>query len=160
MGGARRFFKLAQKQKMKIGKHGIDIIKEFEQCRLLAYKPTPDDVWTCGWGSTKGVTEGTTWTQEEADQHLLDDLAWVESCVNKAVTAQLTQNEYDALCSLCFNIGCTNFGKSTLVKLLNEGDYDAAAKEFGRWNKQAGKELAGLTRRRDKEAELFESANA
>ena len=127
---------------MKIGKHGADIIKEFEQCRLVSYRPTPNDVWTCGWGSTKGVTESTVWSAEEADDHLLDDLAWVEDCVNRAVTSSLLQPEFDALCSLCFNIGCKAFSGSTLVKRLNAGDYDGAADQFLVWNKQAGRELA------------------
>ena len=143
---------------MKIGQAGIDLIQSYEKCRLKAYLPTPNDVWTCGWGSTKGVTQDTVWTQEEADTAFLKDLEWVEECVGKAVTAQLTQNEYDALCSLCFNIGCTNFGKSTLVKLLNQGNYDAASLEFSRWDKQKGQVLAGLTRRRAEEARLFETA--
>lgn len=142
---------------MKIGSAGIELIQSFEKCRLRAYKPTPDDVWTCGWGSTKGVTEDTVWTQEEADARFLEDIAWVEACVNKAVTAQMTQNEFDALCSLCFNIGCTNFGKSSLVKALNNGDYDAAARHFSDWNKKNHVELAGLTRRRAQEALLFET---
>jgi lysozyme len=142
----------------KIGSAGLALIQEFEQCRLVAYKPTPDDVWTCGWGSTQGVTEDTVWTQEEADAHFMADLEWVEECVNKHVTAQLSQNEYDACCSLCFNIGCGAFKGSTLVRLLNQGDDDGAAAQFGRWNKQAGRELAGLTRRRAAEANLFETA--
>ena len=141
---------------MKIGAAGIALVQSYEKCRLKAYKPTPEDVWTCGWGSTKGVTENTIWTQEEADKAFLKDMEWVEACVNHAVTAQLTQNEFDALCSLCFNIGCPNFGKSTLVKLLNSGDYDAAALEFRRWDKQAGQVLAGLTKRRADESRLFE----
>ena len=141
---------------MNIGQRGIDLIQEYEQCKLVAYKPTPDDVWTCGWGSTKGVTESTVWTQEEADERFLADLAWVEACVNEAVTSQLTQNEFDALCSLCFNIGCKAFTDSTLVRLINEGDFDGAGLQFSRWNKQAGKVLAGLTRRRAEESQLFE----
>ena len=143
---------------MKISQAGLDLIQSYEKCRLRAYLPTPNDVWTCGWGSTKGVTKDTVWTQEEAAAAFLKDLEWVEECVGKAVTAQLTQNEYDALCSLCFNIGCTNFGKSTLVKLLNQGNYDAASLEFSRWDKQKGQVLAGLTRRRAEEARLFETA--
>ena len=145
---------------MNIGPQGIALIQKHEQCRLRAYKPTPEDVWTCGWGSTKGVTEDTVWTQEEADAAFLRDIAWVEECVNKAVTAELLQNEFDALCSLCFNIGCGAFSGSTLVKLLNAGNFDAAAKEFRRWDKQAGNVLAGLTKRRAEEAKLFEEATA
>ena len=99
---------------------------------------------------------GDTCTQEQADAWFLEDVAWAEECVNKAVTALVNQQEFDALVSLCFNIGCAAFGKSTLVKLLNEDDYDGASAQFKVWNKQAGKELAGLTRRRAAEAELFE----
>lgn len=145
---------------MKIGLPGVALIQQYEKCRLRAYLPTPDDVWTCGWGSTKGVTEETVWTQQEADARFMEDIAWVEACINKAVTALLTQNEFDALCSLCFNIGCPRFGSSSLVKALNSGDYDAAATHFHDWNKQVGHEVAGLTNRRAKEAKLFESANA
>lgn len=141
---------------MRIGEKGIKLIQSFESCRLEAYLPTPDDVPTIGWGHTKGVRMGDSCTQEEADAWFLEDLAWVEECVNKAVTACVTQNEFDALCSLCFNIGCGAFGKSTLVKLLNSNDYDGASEQFARWNKQAGRELAGLTRRRAEEARLFE----
>ena len=142
---------------MKIGPAGITLIQSFEQCRLKAYKPTPEDVWTCGWGSTKGITEDTEWTQEQADAAFLKDLEWVEICVNKAVTAVLTQNEYDSLCSLCFNIGCTAFGKSTLVKLLNDSDYEGAAAQFKVWNRQKGQVLAGLTKRRAAEEQLFDT---
>ena len=140
---------------MNIGQRGIDLIQEYEQCKLVAYKPTPDDVWTCGWGSTKGVTESTVWTQDEADERFLADIEWVERCVNDAVTSQLTQNEFDALCSLCFNIGCKAFTDSTLVRLLNEGALDEAELQFARWSKQKGKTLAGLTRRREAERQLF-----
>jgi lysozyme len=143
---------------LTLGDSGAELIKSFEQCRLRAYKPTADDVWTCGWGSTKGVTADTVWTQEEADARFLEDIAWVEECVNRCVTVALSQGEFDALASLVFNIGCGAFGKSTLVKLLNGGDFDAAAKEFRRWDKQGGNVLAGLTRRRAAEAKLFEES--
>lgn len=142
---------------MKIGSAGTALIQSYEQCRLESYLPTPNDKWTIGWGHTGPyITEGITWTQEEADRVFLDDIAWVEECVNKAVTAQVNQNEFDAMCSLCFNIGCGAFGKSTLVKLLNAGDYDGAAEQFKRWDKQAGQVLAGLTKRRAAEELLFE----
>lgn len=142
---------------MNIGERGIKLIKEFEQCRLRAYKPTPEDVWTCGWGSTEGVTEDTVWSQEEADEAFLKDVARFEKCVNEAVTVPMTQNEFDACVSLAFNIGCAAFRKSTLVRKLNDSDYDGAALEFRRWDKQAGRVLAGLTRRRLAEERLFEA---
>lgn len=143
---------------MKLGEKGAALIKSFEKCVLRAYLPTADDVPTIGYGHTKGVQMGDTCTQEQADAWFLEDVAWAEECVTKAVTSQLTQNEFDALVSLCFNIGCGNFGKSTLVKLLNSGDYDAASLEFRRWDKQRGTVLAGLTRRRAAEERLFETA--
>lgn len=142
---------------MKLGKKGEELIKSFEKCRLESYLPTPDDKWTIGWGHTgEFIGPDIVWTQEEADAVFLRDIERFEDCVNRAVTAQVNQNEFDALVSLCFNIGCTAFGKSTLVRLLNAGDYNGASMQFGRWSKQNGKELSGLVRRRAAEAELFE----
>lgn len=141
---------------MKIGPRGIALIQSFEKCSLVAYLPTPNDVPTIGWGKTRGVAMGDTCTQEQADAWFLEDVAWAEECVNRAVISLLSEPEFDALVSLCFNIGCPAFSGSTLVKRLNEGDYDAAQEQFHVWNKQAGKELAGLTKRRASEAQLFE----
>lgn len=145
---------------MRIGPQGVALIKSFEKCELAAYLPTTADVPTIGYGHTRGVAMGDTCTQEQAEAWLLEDLAWAEECVNEHVTAMLTQPEFDACVSLCFNIGCRAFSGSTLVRLLNGGDYNGAAAQFARWNKQAGKELAGLTRRRAAEAELFERSTA
>ena len=145
---------------MKIGSKGIALIQAFEKCRLKAFLPTPEDKWTIGWGHTKGVAEGDTCTNEEADAWFLEDIAWVEACVNRSVTAHLLQDEFDALASLCYNIGCPQFSSSTLVKQINENNFDAAAKSFMLWNKQHGEVIAGLTNRRAKEAQLFETANA
>ena len=141
---------------MKLGDKGATLIKSFETCQLSAYKPTPEDVWTIGFGHTRAVAEGDTCTQEQADAWLLEDVSWAEDCVNRAITAKLLQAEFDSLVSLCFNIGCRAFSGSTLVKELNEGDYDGAKAQFLVWNRQNHKELAGLTRRRQAEAQLFE----
>ena len=102
---------------------------------------------------------GDTCTKEQADAWFLEDIAWVEDCVNRAVTSELSQQEFDALASLCFNIGCRAFSGSTLVKRLNAADYEVE-NEFAKWNKQSGKELAGLTKRRAAEAALFEETTA
>ena len=89
---------------------GLAIIKGSEQCRLVAYKPTPDDVWTIGWGSTKGVTPGMEITAEEANARLSQDLSDAETCINKRINGiAITQNQYDALVSFVFNVGCRNF---------------------------------------------------
>jgi len=142
---------------VKLGPQGSALIKSFESCRLSAYLPTPADVPTIGYGRTRDVSMGDTCTQEQADAWFLEDVQWAEECVRKAVAKLLSQNEFDALVSLCFNIGCAAFGKSTLVRLINAEDYDGASAQFARWNKQAGKELAGLTRRRLAEAQLFDT---
>lgn len=142
---------------VNIGQKGLELIKSYEKCRLKAYLPTPADVPTIGWGKTSKVSMGDTCTQDQADAWFLEDIDWVEKCVNKAVAAQLTQNEFSALCSLCFNIGCKAFSGSTLVRLLNNGDFDGASAQFLRWDKQAGQVLDGLTRRRREEVVLFET---
>lgn len=143
---------------MKINAAGVSLIKSFEHCRLKAFLPTPNDVPTIGWGRTKGVRLGDTCTQEEADAWLLDDLEEAEECVNRNVEVVLTDNEYSALVSLVYNIGCGAFKGSTLLKLVNESHFDAASLQFRRWDKQKGRVLAGLTRRRLAEERLFETA--
>lgn len=143
---------------MKLGDKGAELIKSFETLRLEAYMPTADDVPTIGYGHTRGVALGDTCTEAEADAWFLEDVAWAEDCVNRAVTQTIQQEEFDALVSLCFNIGCRAFSGSTLVKRLNAGDYDGAKEQFSAWNKQHGQVLAGLNKRRTAEAELFDSA--
>lgn len=145
---------------MNIGAAGKALIQSYEKLRLEAYMPTPHDVPTLGWGHTRGVAMGDTCTPEQADAWFLEDIAWAEECVNRAVRAHMQQTEFDALVSLCFNIGCPAFSGSTLVKVLNGGDYDAASEHFKDWNKQNHVELAGLTRRRTAEQELFDTPSA
>ena len=133
----------------------LDHIKEWEALRLEAYKPTPDDVWTIGWGHTHTAREGMVITKREAERLLRVDLAWVRSTLEELVEVPLTQLQYDALASFIFNIGRPQFATSTLLRKLNAGDYLGAAEEFPRWNKQKGKVLRGLTRRRKQEREMF-----
>ena len=140
---------------MNIGQNGLDLIKTFEGCCLTAYMPTPHDVPTIGYGHTKGVVMGTSITKAEADAFLLDDLEWVEHAISVNVTVPLTQNQYDALCSFVYNLGATNFRRSTLLRKINAGDYVGGGNELLRWNKQKGKTLRGLTRRRKAELTLF-----
>jgi len=145
---------------MKTGERGLKLIKEFEGCKLKAYQ-CPAGVWTIGIGSTHygdgtPVTKNRTLPNEGAAIALLAaTIGQYEKAVN-ATCVELTQNEYDALVCLCYNIGAGNFFKSTLVKMLKAGDDKAEiAKQFLRWDKAGGKPLAGLTRRRNAEAELF-----
>lgn len=141
---------------MKISQPGLDAIKAHEGLRLTAY-PDPasgGDPWTIGYGHTRDVQRGQTITPEQAEQFLRDDLAWVETCIARTVTVPLSQGQYDALCSLIFNIGAGAFGKSTLLRKLNSGDA-SAADEFLRWDKAAGKSMPGLARRRAAERAMF-----
>ena len=142
---------------MNLGYKGTKILKFFEGCKLTAYQDSVG-VWTIGYGHTKGVSEGMTITQEEAEQMLLTELEEYEGYVEKYVTVPLTQNQFDALVVWVYNLGPTNFRNSTLLKELNSGNYTAAGKEITRWNKAGGKVLAGLVRRREAEAKLFNEA--
>ena len=139
---------------MNLGYKGKDLLKFFEGCELVAYQDSVG-VWTIGYGHTKGVEPGMTITQEEAEQMLESELAEYEGYVEKYVTVPLTQNQFDALVVWVYNLGPTNFRKSTLLKELNSGDYTAASKEIKRWNKAGGKVLNGLVKRREAEADLF-----
>ena len=138
------------------------LIKKWEALRLEAYMPTPHDVWTIGWGHTKGVKPGMIITKEKAQQYFYEDTAWAVKAVNDLVKVPVSQNQFDSLVSLVFNIGTPNFRKSTLLRKLNNGDYQGAAEQFPRWNKQRqnGKlvVLRGLTRRRAEEMEYFLSS--
>jgi len=94
-------------------------------------------------------------TLSEAEEFLLEDLEWVEAVIDKYVTVPLSANQYDALASFIYNLGEGNFKSSTLLKKLNAGDYQGAADQLLRWNKQGTKVLTGLTTRRTAERKLF-----
>jgi lysozyme len=141
-----------------INEKGLGIIKNYEKCKLKAYR-CPAGVWTCGWGSTgPDIDTNTVWTQETADRRLFEHLELTEQCVERHVEVDISDNAFSALVSLVYNIGCTAFGKSTLLRKLNAGDMTGAENEFHRWNKSNGAVLNGLTTRRAAEAQLF-SAN-
>jgi lysozyme len=131
-----------------------DLTKQFEGCKLVAYLDS-GGVPTIGYGHIKGVKMGDKITQSQADAWLAEDMKSAENDVNRLVKIPLTQNQYDACVDFVFNLGGTNFAKSTLLKLINEGKLKESANEFPKWNKCAGKELAGLTRRRLAEQALF-----
>jgi len=133
----------------------VELIKVSEGIRLEAYLPTPNDVWTIGYGHTKTAKPGMRITLAGAEALLKHDLAWVEAALKKYVKVPLTQNQYDALASFVYNLGETNFKNSTLLKMLNKGDYQGAADQLPRWDKQKGKTLKGLTIRRNHERDLF-----
>jgi GH24 family phage-related lysozyme (muramidase) len=150
---------------MKISDRGLEIIKKFEGY----HKARPDggceayqeringklDIPTIGWGCTEGVYMGLVWTKEQAEEGLRRELAKHEAAVTRLVTVELNQNQFDALCSFCYNLGEGNLSKSTLLRKLNAGDYDGAAAEFARWDKFKGTSVKGLAARRAREAALF-----
>lgn len=133
----------------------IGLVKDFEGCRLAAYQ-CPAGVWTIGYGATgAGIGPGVTWTQEQADQRLRDDLERVAAAVDGLVTVPLAETQRDALISFVFNIGVGAFKYSTLRRKMNAGDVTGAAAEFARWTRGGGKVLPGLVRRRAAEAAWF-----
>lgn len=132
----------------------IPLIKEFEGCKLKAYK-CPADVWTIGYGHTDGVKEGDEITQQEADRLLASDVELFTSGVQRLVSSDISRNQLGALTSFAFNVGLGNLRHSTLLKLVNAEDFAGAADQFLRWNKAGGKVLPGLTRRREAERQLF-----
>ena len=139
---------------MNTSAEGISLIKKFEGCELYAYQCSAG-VWTIGYGHIKGVSEGMTITQEQAEQMLLDELVEYENYINELVSVDLSQNQFDALVSWVYNLGPSNLRSSTLLKVLNSGDYNGVPAQIMRWNKAGGKVLEGLTRRREAEARLF-----
>ena len=132
----------------------IPLIKEFEGCKLKAYL-CPAGVWTIGYGHTDGVKEGDEITQQEADRLLASDVDLFTIGVQRLVTSDINRNQLGALTSFAFNVGLGNLRHSTLLRLVNKGDFVGAANQFPRWNKAGGKVLAGLTRRREAERKLF-----
>lgn len=142
---------------MKINKKGLELIKKWESLKLEAYL-CPAKVWTIGYGHTGGVKQGDKITKEKAEEILLKDLSLFELGVSKAIKVPVSENQFSACVSLAFNIGLTAFTNSTLCRKLNNKDYEGAALEFPRWNKAAGKVLAGLISRRKEEQALFKEA--
>jgi lysozyme len=116
-----------------------------------AYVPVPGDVLTIGFGTTEGVKPGDKIDPVKAVARALQDVAKYEGAVKRCVTVPLHQYEYDAYLSLAYNIGTAAFCGSTLVRLLNAGQYREACDQVLRWDKFKGRPLAGLTKRRQEE---------
>ena len=141
---------------MQISSAGLDLIKQFEGLYLKAYR-CPAGVPTIGYGHTAGVAMGQTITQQQADDYLRRDVRQFERAVARQVRVPLAQGQFDALVSFTFNLGEGALAQSTLLRLLNSGDYAGAAAQFERWNKAGGRVLPGLVRRRAAERALFEA---
>jgi len=156
---------------MKLSTRGLELIQSFEGYHTaqpdgscVAYL-CPANVPTIGWGCTEGVKLGMRWTRKQADEAFLRELSKFEAGVQRLVTVDMNQNEFDAMVSLSYNIGLggkdsrgktvPGFSTSTVLSKLNKGDRKGAADAFNLWNKGGGRVLPGLVRRRREEAELF-----
>lgn len=145
---------------MKLNKAGADLIKEFEGCKLQAYKCSANKE-TIGYGNTfyedgTPVKMGDTITKERADSlfTLISDSFAAK--VKPLINSDITENQFAALVSFAYNCGIANLKSSTLLRKVNANPNDPTiAAEFAKWNKAGGKVLAGLTRRRKAEAELY-----
>lgn len=150
---------------MKTAAKGLALIKEFEGLRLSAYL-CPANVWTIGYGHTSAAGEpevrpGMRVTATQAEAMLIRDLGQYERAVSAAVRKPLTQGQFDACVSLCYNIGIGAFSRSTVVRRINAGRMDEVPAAFMMWTRATvnGKkvELAGLVRRRRAECALWRS---
>ena len=139
---------------MNLSNNGKKLIKKHEGCRLKAYK-CPRGVWTIGYGHTNNVKPDDVITQDEAEELLKRDLKVHEDNVKRVVKIALTQNQFDALVSFEYNVGYGAFANSTLLKLLNAGNYNGASKQFERWVYAGDRVLEGLVKRRKEEKGLF-----
>lgn len=148
---------------MRTSQRGMALIKQYEGLRLESYL-CPAGVWTIGYGHTSSagapvVKPGQRITKEEANSILAQDLSQYETAVQTWVKRPLTQGQFDALVSLCYNIGIGAFRKSTLVGAINAGKMENAPAQFMRWTKAGGRELPGLVKRRRAEVALWRALN-
>lgn len=142
---------------MRINQIGADFIKRHEGLRLTAYKDVGGR-WTIGYGHLLPPNEdfeGYTITRTEADTLFTADVKEAEDAVNRLATVPLTQNQFNALVSWTFNLGQGNLQTSTMLRVLNNGDYERAAQELQRWIYAGGEVISGLVNRRQDEANLF-----
>lgn len=140
----------------------LQLIKQFEGCELRAYPDpaTGDKPWTIGYGTTRingrPVAPGDTCTLQQAEAWLLADLQARYMALQGLLSRPISNAECCALLSFVYNVGMSNFAKSTMLKLLNnEAPKAEIALQFARWNRANGKVMNGLTRRRAAEAKLF-----
>jgi lysozyme len=140
---------------MKISQKGLDLITKYEGWSEKPYL-CPAGKMTIGFGHLiKPNEQFTSITQEQGLEILKQDVEVAEIAVSTYVKAEINQNIFDSLVSFTFNLGTMNLRTSTLLKLLNKGDYHLAGLEFCKWNKAGGKILQGLISRRVEETVLF-----
>ncbi|CAM1656292.1 Glycoside hydrolase [Bartonella choladocola] len=143
----------------QISQHGLEKLKQWEGLETEAYRDA-GGVWTIGYGHTAAAGTpvphvGMVITEAEAESILLKDLAQYEAAVENNVNVKLNDNEFAALVSFSFNVGINAFKKSTLLKKLNSGNYEAVPSELMKWVKAGGKKVQGLVNRRRAEGYLW-----
>jgi len=137
---------------------GLALTKSFEGLRLESYQDV-GGVWTVGYGHTgPDLLAGMKISQADADALLRSDLAAAVACVNRAVTQEISQPQFDALVDFCFNVGQGNLLKSSLLRYVNLGEFESAAAQFLLWVNAGGKRVEGLVRRRQAERAMFLAA--
>ena len=141
---------------MKISEDGLELIKKFEGCETSAYQDSVG-VWTIGFGHTKGVEAGQTCSIEDAESMLADEMDEYEGYINNMVKVELQQHEFDSLVAWVYNLGPTNLSESTMLKVLNGGQFDRVPDEMNRWTRAGGEILEGLVRRRQAESLMFQN---
>ncbi len=140
---------------MNISKFGIEFIKKQEGLRTKAYRDA-GGILTIGYGHVDPtITENLEIDEVRATELLTIDLVRFVHVVDTSIKVLRTQEQFDAMVSLAFNIGDNAFKNSTLVEVMNRGDVRRAADEFLRWNKVNGRPNDGLTKRRRMERGLF-----
>jgi lysozyme len=139
---------------------GLALTRSFEGLRSEAYQDS-GGVWTIGYGHTgPEVHRGQCISETEAVVLLRSDVASAVQCVRKAVRVDMAQHQFDALVDFCFNAGRGSFLGSSLLRYVNQGEFDSAAAQFGLWIHAGGKVVPGLVRRRAAEAALFSGRGA
>lgn len=139
---------------MQINQEGLALIKRWEGLKLEAYLDL-GGIWTIGYGHTATARQGMAIDEAEAERLLRQDLAIFEAAVLDAVTVPLTENQFAALVSWTYNVGVAAMGRSSLIKRLNKGEYNAVPAELAKWNKVRGKAVPGLANRRAAEGGLW-----
>jgi len=147
---------------MPVNKATLKLIKSFEGWRSRAYPdPASGGVpWTIGFGHTTAagpptVGPGLQITKSQGEEILQRDLGKYAKAVRAKVKVDLNENQFGALVSFCYNVGPGNFNKSSVLNRVNAGLFDMVPARLLPWNKAAGRIMAGLTRRRKAEGELF-----
>jgi lysozyme len=134
----------------------IKLIKDSEGCKLKSYK-CPAGIWTIGYGQTKGIKEGMVWTQQQADEDIIKTAlqAFNEAIKASPILSTANMEKQAAIADFVYNLGITNYNKSTLKLMVDKGNWVSASTEIKKWNKSNGTILNGLVKRRQLEADLL-----